>query len=524
MRKLLTTTLLLIATSAAAQTPLDRAKQIQLEVAQLIDALTPRSVVTVVAAGGNVQAAIDSAQPGDTIALTPGATYTGTITLRNRPTHGLIVITTAGALPSDRMTAAAAGSLAKLQSGSAAPAVVTESGAHDYALVGLEIHSTPGVYPFGLVSFGAGDKTQTSLAQVPVGFVVDRCYIHGDPTTGAKRGIDMNGGNITVSNSTISDIKGVGQDTQAIGGVNGPGPFLITNNYLEAAGENVLFGGSDPTIPNLVPSDITIIGNYISKPLAWKTQSWSVKNVVELKNAQRVLIKNNVIENSWTNGQVGYLLVLTVRDQDGNAPWSTIRDVEITGNVIRHGNQGINVLGLDDIANAAGVLHVSVRMTNVSIHDNLIYDIGGTQFGGGSTHAIAVNNGPINLSFIHNTFVGAVSAGLSLSVGTSKTPAANLQITDNIIPEGNFGVTGDGQGLGSASWIACVDAASVFSFNQIIKGTSGRNISYPGANLVGAVAFDATYSPTPIFPTDGVDAGVNVAAILAAMPGLDLSK
>ena len=44
-------------------------------------------------------------------------------------------------------------------------------------------------------------------------------------------------------------------------GWNGPGPFLIENNYLEAAGENVMFGGSDPSIANLVPSNITIRRN-----------------------------------------------------------------------------------------------------------------------------------------------------------------------------------------------------------------------------------------------------------------------
>ena len=59
-------------------------------------------------------------------------------------------------------------------------------------------------------------------------------------------------------------------DTQAIGGWNGPGPYLIENNYLEAAGENVMFGGADPTIPNLVPSDITLRLNHLIKPRSWQ--------------------------------------------------------------------------------------------------------------------------------------------------------------------------------------------------------------------------------------------------------------
>ena len=36
-------------------------------------------------------------------------------------------------------------------------------------------------------------------------------------------------------------------------GWNGPGPFLIENNYLEAAGENIMFGGNDPSHPAADP-------------------------------------------------------------------------------------------------------------------------------------------------------------------------------------------------------------------------------------------------------------------------------
>ena len=71
-------------------------------------------------------------------------------------------------------------------------------------------------------------------------------------------------------NSYISDIKAVNADSQAINGYNGAGPFTIENNYLEAAGENVLFGGADPAVTNLVPSDIVLRRNHLFKPLAWR--------------------------------------------------------------------------------------------------------------------------------------------------------------------------------------------------------------------------------------------------------------
>ena len=70
--------------------------------------------------------------------------------------------------------------------------------------------------------------------------------MHGDRYVGQKRCIALNAANVTISDSYIAECKGVGQDTQAIGGWNGPGPYTIENNYLEAAGENVMFGGADP--------------------------------------------------------------------------------------------------------------------------------------------------------------------------------------------------------------------------------------------------------------------------------------
>src|SRR4029450_1711251 len=80
----------------------------------------------------------------------------------------------------------------------------------------------------------------------------------------------MNGKQIGVLNSYISDIKSVNADSQAINGYNGAGPFTIENNYLEAAGENVLFGGADPAVTNLVPSDIVLRRNHLFKPLQWR--------------------------------------------------------------------------------------------------------------------------------------------------------------------------------------------------------------------------------------------------------------
>jgi subtilase family serine protease len=229
-----------------------------------------------VAAGASLQAAIDSAQPGDRLLLAPGATFTGNFRLTNKgAATTYITIRSAAAdtlLPPDgvRITPADAPNLPIIRSPNTAPALTAVAGAHHWRLQWLEFRANDRGYN-EIISLGKGDTTQTLLSQVPHHLILDRLYLRGDPALGQKRGIALNSGATWVLNSYIADMKGVGFDTQAIQGSNGPGPYTIVNNYLEAAGENFLLGGASPKILNLVPADIEFSGNHLYKPLAWRT-------------------------------------------------------------------------------------------------------------------------------------------------------------------------------------------------------------------------------------------------------------
>src|SRR5204863_3419138 len=141
---------------------------------------------------------------------------------------------------------------------------------------------------------------ETKVTNVPHDIIVDRCYIHGLPTVNAIRGVNLNSSSTAIVDSYFSEFHGVQWESQAIAGWNGPGPYKINDNYLEAASENVMFGGADPKISQLVPSDIEIRHNDFFKPLSWKPDDpgfggyhWTVKNLLELKNSRRVLIQGN---------------------------------------------------------------------------------------------------------------------------------------------------------------------------------------------------------------------------------------
>jgi hypothetical protein len=468
-----------------------------------------------VGAGGDLQAAIDRAQQGDTILLTPGATYTGGFVLRAKSGSGTITIRSAasdGALPPAgvRISPDYAGSLPKVRGTAGSAAFSTEAGAHDYRLLFLEL--TSAFYGSDLVEFGDGSSLQSSLSNMPQNLTVDRCYLHGDPSVGQKRGVALNSGAATVMNSYISDIKSTGLETQAIAGWNGPGPYTIANNYLEAASEVILFGGDDPKIQNLVPSDITITRNRITRPTSWWNVGYAIKNLIELKNAQRVTIDGNIIENNWLEGQAGYAIVLTPRNQDHSAPWSAVQHVAITNNVVQHVAGGINILGIDDQA-------VSQPLTDVLVANNLFLDLSVNW--GGSSGWFLLTQGGSNIRFDHNTIF---SDGSSV-IFADTTTVSGFSFTNNILPPETWSIIGTAQQPGNNT-IAAYFPGSTFARNIITGASSG---SYPANNYypattsaIGFVSVSggnyrlSSSSQYKGKATDGSDVGVNIDALNGA--------
>lgn len=478
-----------------------------------------------VPAGGNLQQAIDQAQPGDTITLEPGATYTGNFRLRKKLGSGFITITTAdpGTLPpaGSRITPAWAQALPKVKTPNASAAIATDNGAHHYRLVGLEVHGAPGVYTMEMIALGSGAATQTS--DLASDIELDRLYIHGDPTAGGKRGVTLNSIATVIQNCWISDFKSTAQDTQAIGGWNGPGPYAIVNNYLEAAGENLMFGGAVPKITGVIPSDIVIRGNHFFKPLSWKPGDptyagtpWSVKNLLELKNARRVLIEGNVFEHNWVGAdQKSFAIVFTVRAEAGAAPWVVIEDVTFTGNIVRKSGSGINVLGRDNNSGGLGVTR-RVRITN-----NLFYDLDPALWGGDG-RVLQILEAAQDITVDHNTFMQQNPKHV---IAFGGAPSPRLIYTHNISMHGAFGVQGTGKGTGQATLDSY--APGYAFYKNVLVGGNGS--VYPPNNFFPALLSQVGFvdpanddyrlldtSPYKNAGADGKDLGADVAAILAA--------
>jgi hypothetical protein len=429
----------------------------------------------------DLQRAIDRAKPGDTITLEAGQVYKGAITLPVKSGNEYITIQSSrvSELPEGvRVTPAQSDLLAKIQSDeNGAPMVKTEPGAHHFKFVGIEFSTTTAQVKINdLIRFG--DSATTNLDDVPHHLVIDRSYIHGFPTQDVQRGVSLNSAETSVTNSYISEIHGKGYDTQAICGWNGPGPFKIVNNYLEAAGENIMFGGSDPKIRDLVPADIEIRDNYFFKPLSWKQgdpsyggHHWSVKNLFELKSARRVTIDRNVFENNWVDAQAGPAILFTVRNQDGTAPWSTIEDVTFTNNIVKNSPAALNLLGKDN-------LKPSQRARGLKITNNLFTNISGT---------FLTMSGYPDVTVASNTHI---QSGNIMTLHGDPSPNFVYQKNVTIRDSKGYGVKGDATGEGTIA-LNMFTPSATFQDNVIVGANSSL---YPAKNFYPASLTEVGFS------------------------------
>lgn len=468
----------------------------------------------------DLQRALNRAIDGDVITLQAGAVYYGPFVLKPRGTAGTgtgwvtIISHSEGEHqlppPGTRVTPDDVPAMATLVAATGS-VISTAAGASGYHFIGVEIRpGHRGSVPdhvagtrrtlTNLVNLGAEDN---SAERMPRNIVFERSYLHGDPLLGTRRGIAMNGAHMAVIDSHLSEFKST-EDSQAVAGWEGPGPFLIRNNYLEAAGENVMFGGADPTVPERIPADITITGNHFSRPLSWHRShathdgsNWTVKNLLELKNAQRVLIDGNLFEHHWPQAQNGFAILFTVRNQDGASPWSRVEDVTFSNNIVRRVAAGINILGYDDI-------HDSRRTQHISIRNNLFHEIGGDW---GSGVLLQLLNSPAHVEFTHNT---ALQTDAIMRM--EGEPIPDVDISWNIFMDNAVGISGTNTAPGQHS-IETYLATPVTIEGNILIG-EGENRYPSGVTRVDDIT-DVPFSDPALEDFRLHDARRGVAADLA---------
>ena len=537
----------------------------------------PGSTVKVNTSSG-LQSALNNANCGDTILLQAGTTFPGLFKFPAKPcddSHWIIVRTSAddSLLPAEgtRLTPCYAGVaslpgrpafncsstqnvLAKVvmnQVGSGP--VVFSSGANHYRLIGLELTRVPGigvVYALGSPEAGTPDDN----------IVYDRIWFHGTAQDETTRGVQLGGGTyISVIDSFFTDfhcvaITGSCTDSQSINGGLGDnpmGPYKIVDNFLEAAGQSILFGGGRAT---MTPADIEVRQNHMFKPLIWKKgqagfvggtdgNPFIVKNLFELKNAQRVLLDSNIMEYAWGGfSQVGFALLFTPKNQSALTPCPVcqVTDVTVRYNYISHTGAGMQ-LGNGPADDGS----LPLDGGRYSIHDVVFDDLDGPTYGGPGTFA-QISTGP-NAPVLHDVTINHVTAfpkttsWLIGDVTSIDPPMPNFVFTNNIFTAGTYPVwsTGTDGTLNCAvhdhpliTFNACFNGYT-FSSNAVIatpsafpasdwptqnsfpaSATAVQFVNYNGGNG-GDYHLQAT-SPYISAGTDGTNLGADLDTIVTA--------
>jgi Putative Ig domain len=534
-------------------------------------------------AGGDLQSALNSASCGETIQLQAGATFAGVFTFPAKScddNHWIVVRSSAAdsTLPAEgsRLTPCYAGVaalpgrpafscastknvLAKLivTAANNGP-ILFASGANHYRLIGLEI------------TRAAGSGGVTALASIVSGgtannLIFDRVWMHGTAQDDTTRGIWLEGGTyVSVVDSFLTDfhcvaLTGACGDSQAIAGGVGSGamgPYKIAGNFLEASGENILFGGDSATT---TPADIELSRNHFFKPFTWmKGQAGYVggangnpfvaKNLLELKNAQRVLVDGNIMENSWGGfSQVGFAILITPKNQSGSngsniCPICQVTDVTIRNTSISHVGAGLQIANaLSDNGGPA------LDGQRYSIHDLVVDDINGLKYNGPSEFAqVSVSAGAPILQYVSISHVTAFPPSFLFVIGddvATSTPMKNFVFTNSIVNAGTYPVWSTGGGAANCAYydvplttFAACFIGSFFANNAIIAPPSVSSTVWPSKNFFPGSTAAAQFvnynggnggdyrllssSPYKGKGTDGKDLGADMDAVNSAIAGV----
>jgi len=318
---------------------LDLAKQQITSVQLALGASPPDGTVIDVTPGQSVQAAIDGAPVGATLRLAAG-TYDGTLEIHKS-------LRFIGPNPPPLGSIATADCPVWLTAWAEQTVFIADD-ATDVTFTGI------------------GCKQQNPDYELYVvrgrNVTFDRCVGLGDPTNGLRRGWRVEGKQIKLVGCYANNIFRPGRDTCVVGAWQDLDGLELDRNFFCGGAETIMFGGADSPAADRICKNIRITDCTLTKNPKWYAAGAQIKTPFELKSCEHVYMSDCVLEyGGIAEGQGAYLMVFTVRNQDGTAPWSHISDVLVERCRCSKGGGGINILGHDDQYDSGDLVGLTVR-------------------------------------------------------------------------------------------------------------------------------------------------------------------
>lgn len=530
--------------------------------------------------GANVTSAYDAASCGDTIELQAGGVFKAfTLTAKHCDDQHWITIKTAGfaSLPPEgtRITPCYAGiaSLPGRTYSCASPSNVMAKvlfgivsdhiafgNADHIRLLGLEMTIKRGIgILYRFVEGGTSYKT-----------IIDQCWLHGDADAiGDEVNHGVNAGlatHLAAIDSYFNDFKCISSigsctDAQAIyGGIGEPGgawgTYKFVDNFVEASGENMMFGGGAATS---APDGIEIRRNDFFKPEMWmkgspkydggaKGHPLIVKNCFELKNGTHVFMEGNVFDGSWGGfGQVGNCITLTPKSQNDECPNCVVDNVVVRHSLIRNVCEAFQIA--NDPSDSGGWASGG---SNYSIYDIVAFGMlkAGYQCAG-YLNLVSTNTTAGTREELHDVYFDHIteyandiggSTALMVMGGPIDPKQTHVVMQNSILPSLQYGIHSIGgrsnQCAYTKSNVALLQScwSSVVYSNNLIAGNGGggwnesaglNNVVVPGQSAIGYTDVSSTNflllpsSPGYKKATDGTDIGANIPTVNTYIAGVE---
>ncbi len=291
----------------------------------------------------------------------------------------------------------------------------------------------------------------------------------------------------------------------------GEGPSALVSSPLAPGG--AAWDGS-------APGNITIIRNTFHKRPEWE-KFGICKSYYEVKSAIGLVIEGNTFLGASCN-----LIGITVRNQNGTTPWTTVKNVKISNNIFKA--KGYFTIALSD------EYRTIENGQNVEISNNIVNSIN-TQY-----YFILGKSGN-NIKIFHNTVRNVNTTPSGMMLGISNTlPAEGLVFKDNIISYGNYGLACSDDVNISGCWPGYSTSNNVIIDTRWDKTSGNIALKYPSSFVVNteaevgfvnsSLAFEnyhnwalASNSQFKNKASDGKDPGVDFAMLDAALSGASVS-